>query len=136
MERVWKKDEIEFTPPIEGFLSRHLTKKSDSRFRKRGHEVGRREQKQFWKVGDHVGDVRAPGLELIRKSTPPRPDLPHQLTLGGLSHLIEHGTQMHRDQHLVELQRVDVDESPVYVEPESTERSRLGNPQLGVIQRP
>jgi hypothetical protein len=52
------------------------------------------------------------------------------------AHRGEHAAALHRDQHFVELQRVDVEEPPVDLEAEAAERRRLGHQQRVAAESP
>src|SRR5262252_5583033 len=109
--RIWDEDEIGAAPAFDrriGFAS----DKPDRRVRKGSLQIGRRKEKQFGKIDDDVRGTRKKRLELISKSSPPRPDFPHQRSFD-VAQRREHTAALHPDEHLVELERVEIEQLPV-----------------------
>ena len=102
--------------------------KRQPRVGKHRPEIRRRVQEQLGKVDDDAGRVREQRLELIREAAPAGADLAHDGTLA-LSERWQHTAALHPDQHLEELQRIDIEEPSSDVEPESPERRRLRDEQ-------
>ncbi len=105
---------------------------------KQGHQIDRRKQHGRRQVDADVGRVRADGLELIGEAAPAAADLQrHAAVLAAEPR--QHPGLVQADQHLVELQGVQVGEAVAHLEAEAAQLARLGHEQalaVGGLQDP
>ncbi len=132
-QRVGDEHEIGVTPPFEG-RGVIRPREEDLRVGKHEAKVAGGKQEQLREVDDHVGRARKEGLELIGKSSPARADLADERAIDAADRA-QDPAALHSDQHLVELQRVDIEDAAANVVPKAAERGRLRNQQLVATQR-